>query len=179
MSDTSPDLSKLSGELYRQWEKGMAQWWDQVLESPAFLSGMGQSLSGQAQARANYEQAVDQTLEQLHIPSRKDFIRLTRVATMLEDKLLSLEDKLLTLGDQLAPLSLAEATQLLAAQERETLLARVESAEARIEAREQLAALQARLDALEGKAPAATSAAASTEPAEQKGRARRGKEESA
>ena len=92
MSDTSPDLSKLSGELYRQWEKGMAQWWDQVLESPAFLSGMGQSLSGQAQARANYEQAVDQTLEQLHIPSRKDFIRLTRVATMLEDKLLSLED---------------------------------------------------------------------------------------
>ena len=165
MSDTSPDLSKLSGELYRQWEKGMAQWWDQVLESPAFLSGMGQSLSGQAQARANYEQAVDQTLEQLHIPSRKDFIRLTRVATMLEDKLLSLEDKLLTLGDQLA------------AQERETLLARVESAEARIEAREQLAALQARLDALEGKAPAA--AATSTEPAEQKGRARRGKEESA
>ena len=141
MSDTSPDLSKLSGELYRQWEKGMAQWWDQVLESPAFLSGMGQSLSGQAQARANYEQAVDQTLEQLHIPSRKDFIRLTRVATMLEDKLLSLEDKLLTLGDQLA------------AQERET--------------------------ALEGKAPAATSAATSTEPAEQKGRARRGKEESA
>ena len=164
MSDTSPDLSKLSGELYRQWEKGMAQWWDQVLESPAFLSGMGQSLSGQAQARANYEQAVDQTLEQLHIPSRKDFIRLTRVATMLEDKLLSLEDKILTLGDQLA------------AQERETLLARVESAEARIEAREQLAALQARLDALEGKAPAS---AASTEPAEQKGRARRGKEESA
>ena len=164
MSDTSPDLSKLSGELYRQWEKGMAQWWDQVLESPAFLSGMGQSLSGQAQARANYEQAVDQTLEQLHIPSRKDFIRLTRVATMLEDKLLSLEDKLLTLGDQLA------------AQERETLLARVESAEARIEAREQLAALQARLDALEGKAPAASAA---TEPAEQKGRARRGKEESA
>lgn len=167
MSDTSPDLSKLSGELYRQWEKGMAQWWDQVLESPAFLSGMGQSLSGQAQARANYEQAVDQTLEQLHIPSRKDFIRLTRVATMLEDKLLSLEDKLLTMSDQLA------------AQERETLLARVESAEARIEAREQLAALQARLDALEGKAPAATSAATSTEPAEQKGRARRGKEESA
>lgn len=165
MSDTSPDLSKLSGELYRQWEKGMAQWWDQVLESPAFLSGMGQSLSGQAQARANYEQAVDQTLEQLHIPSRKDFIRLTRVATMLEDKLLSLEDKLLTMSDQLA------------AQERETLLARVESAEARIEAREQLAALQARLDALEGKAPAAASAA--TEPAEQKGRARRGKEESA
>jgi TolA-binding protein len=162
MSDTSPDLSKLSGELYRQWEKGMAQWWDQVLESPAFLSGMGQSLSGQAQARANYEQAVDQTLEQLHIPSRKDFIRLTRVATMLEDKLLSLEDKILTLGDQLA------------AQERETLLARVESAEARIEAREQLAALQARLDALEGKAPAAAA-----EPAEQKGRARRGKEESA
>lgn len=165
MSDTSPDLSKLSGELYRQWEKGMAQWWDQVLESPAFLSGMGQSLSGQAQARANYEQAVDQTLEQLHIPSRKDFIRLTRVATMLEDKLLSLEDKLLTMSDQLA------------AQERETLLARVESAEARIEAREQLAALQARLDALEGKAPAASSAA--SEPAEQKGRARRGKEESA
>ena len=166
MSDTSPDLSKLSGELYRQWEKGMAQWWDQVLESPAFLSGMGQSLSGQAQARANYEQAVDQTLEQLHIPSRKDFIRLTRVATMLEDKLLSLEDKLLAVGDQLA------------AQERETLLARVESAEARIEAREQLAALQARLDVLEGRAPAAT-AVASTEPAEQKGRARRGKEESA
>lgn len=167
MSDTSPDLSKLSGELYRQWEKGMAQWWDQVLESPAFLSGMGQSLSGQAQARANYEQAVDQTLEQLHIPSRKDFIRLTRVATMLEDKLLSLEDKLLTMSDQLA------------AQERETLLARVDAAEARIEAREQLAALQARLDALEGKAPAAASTTTSTEPAEQKGRARRGKEESA
>lgn len=140
----NPDLSKLSGELYRQWEKSMAQWWDQVLESPAFLNSMGGNLSAQAQARSGYEKAVDQTLEQLHLPSRTDVVRLTRIATALEDRLLGLEDRLLEMGDRAEHL------------EREVLKARVDAAEARVEMRERLAALEARLAELEGPATGAT-----------------------
>lgn len=130
---TQPDLSKLSGEMYRQWESAMSQWWDQVLESPAFLSAMGSNLSAQSQARARYEEAVDDSMAKLHLPSRQDLTRLTRIVTQLEDRLLAMEDRLL------------EANDALAAMEKEALKARVEAAETRIEMRERLAALEAQL----------------------------------
>ena len=136
----TPDLSKLSGEMYRQWEKSMSQWWDQVLESPAFLNSMGGNLAAQAQARSGYEKAVDQSLEQLHLPSRNDLVRLTRIATVLEDRILGLEDRLLEMSDRADGL------------EREVLKARVEAAEARVEMRDRLAALESRLRELEGPA---------------------------
>lgn len=137
---TQPDLSKLSGELYRHWEKAMTEWWDQVLESPAFLGAMGANLSGQAKARAGYEDAVDRSMEQFHLPSRKDLTRLAQISSMLEDRLLGMEDRLLEMSDRLDGL------------EKEVLRARVEAAEGRIELRERLGALEARLAALEGPA---------------------------
>lgn len=138
-----PDLSKLSGEMYRQWEHAMSQWWDQVLESPAFLNAMGQNLSAQSKARSGFEEAVDQSMAQLHLPSRKDLTRLTRVVTQLEDRLLSMEDRLLEMNDKLGEL------------ERETLKARVEAAETRMEMRERLAELEQRLEAAPPKKKAA------------------------
>ena len=57
-----PDLNKLSGELYREWEQAMTQWWDTVLESPAFLQAMGSNLSFQSKARSSYEEGVDRTV---------------------------------------------------------------------------------------------------------------------
>ncbi|MCB9796718.1 MAG: hypothetical protein H6741_28805 [Alphaproteobacteria bacterium] len=130
-----PDLSKLSGEMYRQWETAMAQWWDQVLESPAFLSAMGSNLAAQSQARARYEEAVDDSMAKLHLPSRQDLTRLTRIVTQLEDRLLAMEDRMLEMADQVATM------------EREALKARVEAAETRIEMRERLAELEAKLAA--------------------------------
>lgn len=130
-----PDLSKLSGEMYRHWEKAMKEWWDQVLESPAFLSAMGDSLSARSQARARYEEAVDASMEQLHLPGRKDMVRLARLVSVMEDRLLEGEDRLLRMQDRLDDM------------EREVLKARVEAAEARVELREQLARLEERLAA--------------------------------
>lgn len=134
----APDLDKLSGELYRNWEKAMTSWWDQVLESPAFLGAMGQNLSAQAQARSTYERSVDDTMEKLHLPTRKDLVRVARIATLLEERLLAQEDLLLAMKDRLE-----EA-------ERHAMQARVEAAEARLELRETLAALRAEVAALRG-----------------------------
>ncbi len=137
------DVSGLTGELYRQWERSMAEWWDKVLESPAFMSGMGDTLAWQAKSRGQWEDHVDGTMEQLHLPSRKDIVRLARIATLLEDRILSMEDSLLEIGDQLNRI------------EAETLRARVDAAEALVTVQERLASIEARLEAKPAaKAPA-------------------------
>lgn len=136
------DVSKLTGDLYRQWEKSMETWWDGVLESPEFLKGMGKNLEAQGKARKSYEEGVDKTMGDLHLPSRKDVIRLAKVASMLEDKLLSVEDQVLAHGDALGRI------------EKDTLKARIDAAEALVAVHEKLGAIEARLDrvlsALEG-----------------------------
>lgn len=147
MADTNDtvDFSKLSADLYRNWERAMAGWWDQVLESPSFLGAMGQNLAAQSQARAVYERSVDEQMERMHLPTRKDLVRVTRIATLLEERLLAQEDLLLQLKDQLA------------AAERAALTARIDAAEARLELRDSVAALRADVAALRGAvaAPAA------------------------
>lgn len=166
MAATSPDsredgaandFARLGNELYQQWEQAMTTWWDQVLESPQVLKATGENLSTMARARRQYEEGMDQGMHQLHLPTRGDLVRVTRVATLLEERLLQLEDRLLQVQD------------LLEGMERETLQARVEAAEARLELRERLAGLEERLAALEG-TPAAPSdgAPAATAPTARK-----------
>lgn len=131
-----PDMSQLSGDLYRQWEKAMSTWWDQVVESPAFLGAMSKQVGAAAEARGRYEDAVDDTLERLHLPTRKDVVRLARVCTLLEERLLTQEDQILALSDKIDGL------------EREVVQARVEAAEARLESRERFDQLEAALSRL-------------------------------
>ncbi len=130
------DLSKLSGELYRQWESSMTRWWDQVLEDPGFVKGMGENLAGQAKMRGQWEEGVDKSMEAMHLPSRKDVVRLAKIASLLEDRLVALEDRVLEQGDVLQRV------------EKETLRARIDAAEARVAVQDKLAALDAKLDAL-------------------------------
>lgn len=138
MTET-PDFSKLSQQFYEQWEQGMTAWWDQVLESPAFLNAMGDNLANQARARGTYAKAMDDSLTRMHLPTRGDLVRVARIATMLEEKVLSVEDRLLDIQDSLGRL------------EKEAITARIDAAETRIELRERLAQLEARLEALEAK----------------------------
>ncbi|TNE90994.1 MAG: hypothetical protein EP330_06925 [Deltaproteobacteria bacterium] len=138
---TTDDFAGTSRAIYEQWEKAMGTWWDQVLESPQFLSGLGKNLEAQAQARGAFTKAMDEGLANMHLPTRTDLTRVARIATLLEEKVLAVEDLLLQMGDTMADL------------QKEVVQARIEAAEARIESREQLAALQARLDALEGNSP--------------------------
>lgn len=133
------DFAGASRAIYEQWEKAMGTWWDQVLDSPQFLSGLGKNLEAQAQAKGAFSKAMDEGLSRMHLPTRGDLTRVARIATLLEEKVLSVEDLLLQMGDTLA------------AMQKEVVQARIEAAEARLESREQLAALQARLDALEAK----------------------------
>lgn len=134
------EWSKLSNEMYTQWEKGMTSWWDQVLENPQFLKAMGDNLTQQARARRAYERAVDEGLEKAHLPTRTDLVRVARIATLLEEKILRLEDLLLDIQDKVA------------SAEKEALKARIDAAEARVALEERLAAIEARL---EGAAPTA------------------------
>jgi hypothetical protein len=142
-----PDLeafSKMSSELYKQWEQSVSGWWDQVVESPAFLDSASKSMGGLAQLRAQYEQQMDENLSRMHLPSRGDITRLARIANLLERRLLDLEDRVLDLKD-----TLAERDARVARIEAELVQSRIEAAEARIEQRTLLEALATRLATLE------------------------------
>lgn len=141
-SDGAPDFKKLSGEMYRQWEKVMTAWWDQVLESPAFLKGVNQGMAGATQARGAWQKATNQWMEQANLPTRDDLVRLLRVATLLEDKLLAQEDLLLELKDRLQ------------AAEKEALESRIAAAEAQLAVQDALARIETKLDGLAAEAPA-------------------------
>ena len=125
-----PDFSKMSNEFYKQWEGAMTRWWDQVLESPAFLDAMGKNASGYAKARSSYQKSMDDLAEKMHVPGKGDVVRLARICTLLEEKLLKQEDELLLLQDKLAVL------------EKELVQSRIEAAEARLEQRETLARIE-------------------------------------
>lgn len=141
------DPSVLGQQMWSQWESAMGAWWDKVLDSPDVMGALGGQLGQMAKGRKAYETAVDQNLGRMHLPTRGDLVRVLRVASLLEDRLLQNEDRLLELGDR-----------LLRA-EREALEARIEAAEARVELRERLAAMEARLvAALQGAPPAAAPA---------------------
>ena len=148
-----PDFKGLSDDLYQQWERSMAQWWDQVLESPGLLDATNKSVSGMAKARANYEEKVDEQLVKLHLPTRADLTRLARIAGLLEKRLLEIEDAVLDIKDGLATRDAA-----MARIERETIQARIEAAETRLELRAKLNALHARLDGAASAQPLAETA---------------------
>ncbi|MFT5583809.1 MAG: hypothetical protein ACI9VR_001393 [Cognaticolwellia sp.] len=131
-----PDFTKLSGQMYELWEKSSTAWWDEVLESPAFLKSMGENLANNAEARSAYQDKVDQGLEQLHLPTRKDLQRVARIASLLEDRQLKLEDEILGLRDQLL------------SSERDALLARIQAAETRLELETRLSSMDAKIDLL-------------------------------
>lgn len=141
MSDES--RTGMNAEWFRQWEQSVTKWWDTVLEDPKFVQGMGDNLAGRAQVRTTWEDGVDRTMEQMHLPSKRDLVRLARIASLLEDRLVATED------------ALAETHERLARLEKETLRGRIESAEA-------LLAMQERLDALTAELARVSAAAPST-----------------
>ncbi len=137
MTGKTVDFSDMAQAFQQQWETALSGWWDQVLESPAFLDAMGQGLETGARARQQYERAVDDSLSAMHLPTRADLTRVARIASLLEDRLLKVEDLLLELRDDL--------TARLSQAEEEAVKARIEAAETRLELRERLGALEARL----------------------------------
>lgn len=133
---TEEDFSKLTGDMYRQWEKAMTTWWDDVLESPAFLKAMGDGLANTSQARKAYTDAVDKTMSDLHLPSRKDVVRVAKMTSLLEEKILTVEDKVLEQGDRLVRI------------EKDALKGRIDTAETLLSLQEKLASIEERLDRL-------------------------------
>lgn len=130
------DLASLSSEMVRQWERNLAQWWSALLDDPSAVRGMGERLAAQAELRGRWEEGVDRSMEAMHLPSRKDLVRLARIASMLEDRLVAIEDQVLEQGERLEGLN------------KEVLRARVDAAEALVTVDERLATIEAKLDAL-------------------------------
>lgn len=135
------DFARFANEAARQWEKALAGWWDEVLDSPAVLGAVREGLGSFARARRTYEDGVDDQLRKLHLPNQGDFVRLARIATLLERRLLEVEDRILAMEDTLAG--------RLGRLEKEALQARIEAAEARIEMRARLSAIEDRLGGAE------------------------------
>lgn len=121
----------MNPEWFRQWEQSVTKWWDTVLEDPAFIQGMGENLAGRAQVRSTIEDGVDRTMEQMHLPSKRDLVRLARIASLLEDRLVAAEDQL------------ADTRERLARLEKEALEARIATAETLLAMQERTAALAA------------------------------------
>jgi hypothetical protein len=155
------DYTRASNELFRTWEKAMGAWWDEVLETPAFLGAVNAGMGANSKARGAYTAAVDKVLEQAHVPTRNDLIRVARIASLLEDRLLAQEDLLLDLRERLATA------------EKEALKARVEAAETRLELGSKLDLLLRRVEALGGPDASSESSAPSDEGADTSAAARR------
>lgn len=132
------DLGKLTGEWYRQWEDGVSKWWDAVLDNPTFVKGMGDNLAQQSRARARWEEGVEKSMEAMHLPSKKDLVRVARITSLLEDRVVGVEDRVLAVTDQLDRI------------EKEMLKARVADAEGQLQLTERLAALEGRIEHLIG-----------------------------
>jgi tetrahydromethanopterin S-methyltransferase subunit G len=130
------DLKDMSMEMYRQWEKSMATWWDGVLDDPAVVKGMGDNLATQARVRQGFEEQIDKTMQNMHLPSRSDVVRVARIASLLEDKVLALEDALLEQQDALQRI------------EKESLQGRIQQAESLVAVQERLDTIESKLDAL-------------------------------
>jgi hypothetical protein len=124
------------GELYREWERSVAAWWDTVLDDPAFVRGMGDAMTGRGRAVAAMQDNVDRTMEAFHLPSKRDLVRLSKIASMLEDRLVALEDQVADLKGSLERI------------EKEALKARIHAAETRVALDDRLAGIEAKLDRL-------------------------------
>ena len=116
-------------------ERGMAAWWDRVLDTPEVLKAMNDALGAEVDSRRNALRTGQRFMERMNLPTRADLSRLLRISTLLEERLLTIEDHLLEMNERLVNA------------EREAVRARVEAAEARMELREALAALAARSEA--------------------------------
>lgn len=132
------DLSKLTGEWYQQWEDGVSKWWDTVLDNPTFVKGMGDNLAQQSRARARWEEGVEQSMAAMHLPSKKDLVRVARITSLLEDRVVGVEDRVLAVTDQLDRI------------EKEMLKARVADAEGQLALTDRLVALEGRIEHLIG-----------------------------
>jgi hypothetical protein len=119
-------------------ERGMAAWWDRVLETPEVLQAMNQALGAEVDGRRSLQRTGQRMMEKMNLPTRHDLSRLLRITTLLEERLLSIDDRLLDMHDRVI------------AAEKEAIRARVEAAEARLELAETLAALEARLGGGDG-----------------------------
>lgn len=130
------DLKDMSMEMYRQWEKSMSTWWDGLLDDPTVIKGMGDNLAAQSRVRKGFEDQVDKTMQDMHLPSRSDVVRVARIASLLEDKVLALEDALLEQQDALTRI------------EKESLQGRIQSAESIVAVQERLDTIESKLDTL-------------------------------
>jgi len=147
------DLKDMSMEMYRQWEKSMATWWDGLLDDPTVIKGMGDNLAAQSRVRKGFEDQVDKTMQDMHLPSRSDVVRVARIASLLEDKVLALEDALLDQQDALTRI------------EKESLQGRIQGAES-------IVAVQERLDIIESKLDTLIEAVSTSTPAKRTSRSR-------
>jgi len=130
------DLKDKSMEMYHQWEKSMATWWDGMLDDPTVVKGMGDNLAAQSRVRRGFEDQVDKTMADMHLPSRSDVVRVARIASLLEDKVLAVEDALLEQHDALQRI------------EKESLQGRIQQAESLVAVQDRLDTIESKLDAL-------------------------------
>lgn len=97
---------------------------------------VGEQIAARSALRGAWEAQVDRSMESMHLPSRTDLLRLARIVSSLEDRLVAVEDQVFEQSVQRSRL------------ERETLKARVHAAEALVTVTERLACLEEKIDAL-------------------------------
>lgn len=130
------DPAALDDDLLQRWEQHFARWWGEVLEDPGAMRRVSEQIAARSALRSTWEAEIDRSMESMHLPSRTDLLRLARIVSSLEDRLVAVEDQVFEQSVQRSRL------------ERETLKARVHAAEALVTVTERLACLEEKIDAL-------------------------------
>ncbi len=92
----------------KEWERQAARWWDETLRKPETLQGMGQMLDALCAAKEKSDEAAEQALAALRLPSITDVLRLQERVLDLDARMARIEGLLERLAAQ-APAAQAPA----------------------------------------------------------------------
>jgi recombinational DNA repair ATPase RecF len=106
MTVTNPfeDAARFGTQMMQSWEKAMDAWWSQSLARPEFMDQLTQAMQGHGDLREQYDKAMEQTLQHLHLPSREQQQAGREVMEGLTRQIIELAERVEGMRTELEPL---------------------------------------------------------------------------
>lgn len=81
-------------KFYETWEKTMSEGLETWLKSPLFASSMGKAIERSSEFQKYFNEAIDKSLENMHVPTKTDIDKVLSAVNNVEAKINDLWDKL-------------------------------------------------------------------------------------
>lgn len=88
-------------QLYDVWTRSFTDMFDQMMKTPAFAATMGHALDQSVEFKKHFDEAIEETLTQMRLPSAADMKELHRQLNGLVVQLDRLETRLDRLEESL------------------------------------------------------------------------------